>query len=49
MFLRIHGSLLPGLILPLLFVGLWTTTVCLFSRHVHDREFNFRNTDISFG
>lgn len=36
MFLRIHGSLLPGLILPLFFVGLWTTTVCLFSRHVHD-------------
>lgn len=38
MLLRIHGSCVPELILPLLLVGAWTTTVCLFSRHVKDRE-----------
>ncbi|CAI6250273.1 unnamed protein product [Periconia digitata] len=36
MMLRIHGSCLPDLILPLIVVGSWTTGVCLFSRHVHD-------------
>ncbi|KAF2874767.1 UPF0187 domain membrane protein [Massariosphaeria phaeospora] len=36
MLLRIHGSCLPELIVPLLVVGGWTTTVCLFSRHVHN-------------
>ncbi|PVH98783.1 UPF0187-domain-containing protein, partial [Periconia macrospinosa] len=36
MMLRIHGSVLPRLVLPLLVIGTWTTTVCLFSRHVHD-------------
>ncbi|KAF2647615.1 UPF0187-domain-containing protein [Lophiostoma macrostomum CBS 122681] len=36
MLLRIHGSCLPELVLPLLVVGGWTTAVCLFSRHIHD-------------
>ncbi|KAF2692114.1 UPF0187 domain membrane protein, partial [Lentithecium fluviatile CBS 122367] len=36
MVLRIHGSCLPELVLPLLFIGVWTTAVCLFSRHVRD-------------
>ncbi|OAG11190.1 UPF0187 domain membrane protein, partial [Paraphaeosphaeria sporulosa] len=36
MLLMIHGSCLPELIIPLLFVGAWTTGICLFSRHVHD-------------
>ncbi|KAH9884375.1 Bestrophin, RFP-TM, chloride channel-domain-containing protein [Xylariomycetidae sp. FL2044] len=36
MMLRIHGSCIPELIVPILFVGAWTTTVCLFSRHVKD-------------
>ncbi|CAJ2510995.1 Uu.00g066200.m01.CDS01 [Anthostomella pinea] len=40
--LRIHGSTLPELILSLLLVGVWTTSVCLFSRHV--RDLGIKNT-----
>ena len=38
MLFRLHGSILPELVIPLLFVALWTTGICLISRHVRDRE-----------
>jgi putative membrane protein len=45
MVLRIHGSCLPQLIIPLLLVSVWTTGVCLFSKRVENREFNLQNHD----
>jgi predicted membrane chloride channel (bestrophin family) len=36
--LRMHGSVMPKMILPLLTVAAWSTAVTLFSRYVHDRE-----------
>lgn len=37
-FLRMHGSVLPKLILPLLFVAAWSTLITLFSHYVHNRK-----------
>jgi len=37
-YLRIHGSVLPKMILPLLFVGGWATAVTLISKLVYNRE-----------
>lgn len=35
---RMHGSVLPKLIIPLIFVAIWSTTVTVISRYVYDRE-----------
>lgn len=35
LFLRMHGSIVPKLILPLLFVGAWSTAVTVISKKVH--------------
>jgi hypothetical protein len=35
-FLRIHGSVFPKMVLPLLFVAGWATAVTLISKKVHD-------------
>ena len=37
-YLRIHGSVLPKMILPLLFVGGWATAVTLISKKVYSRK-----------
>lgn len=34
-FLRMHGSIVPKMIVPLLFVSAWATAVTLFSKKVH--------------
>ena len=39
-FLRLHGSILPKLILPLLFVGGWSTAITLISVYVHNLGIN---------
>jgi putative membrane protein len=33
-FMRLHGSVLPKMLLPLLFIGGWATAVTLISKHV---------------
>ena len=34
-FMRLHGSILPKMIVPVLVVGIWATAVTLVSKHVH--------------
>jgi putative membrane protein len=34
--MQLHGSILPEMILPLLFVGVWATAVRCFSEYVHN-------------
>lgn len=36
-FLRLHGSITPEMILPLVFVGGWSTMITCISKFVHDR------------
>lgn len=36
LFLRVHGSILPKMIVPLLWVGGWATCITLISKYVHD-------------
>ena len=36
--MRMHGSILPKMIVPLFFVGGWATAVTLISKHVKNRE-----------
>ena len=38
--LRIHGSILPKLIIPLIFVAGWSSAVVCISEYVHTRESN---------
>lgn len=37
-FMRMHGSVMPKLILPLLWVAGWSTAITCISRYVHNRE-----------
>ena len=37
-FLRVHGSILPKMIVPLLFVGAWATAITCISQLVHPLE-----------
>ncbi|KAI9041643.1 UPF0187 domain membrane protein [Aspergillus affinis] len=39
-FLRMHGSVLPKLILPLMFVAAWSTVITCISKFVHDIGIN---------
>lgn len=39
-FLRIHGSILPVMILPLLFVAVWATTITVASQYGYPLEVN---------
>lgn len=34
-FMRVHGSVMPKMILPLTFVGLWATAVTLVHHFAH--------------
>lgn len=34
LFMQLHGGILPKMILPLVFVGSWATTVCLIDEHI---------------
>ena len=36
LFMRMHGSIVPKMILPLLFIGAWATAVVVISKKVHD-------------
>lgn len=36
LFMRMHGSIVPKLIVPLLFIACWATAVVLISKKVHD-------------
>ena len=38
-FVRVHGSVLPKMVLPLLFVAGWATAVTLISKRVYNRGF----------
>lgn len=35
-FLRMHGSVLPKMILPLTFIGVWSTAITLIAELVHN-------------
>jgi hypothetical protein len=37
-FMRMHGSVMPKMILPLVFVAAWSTFITLISKHVHSRK-----------
>lgn len=37
LFLQMHGSIVPKLIVPLIFVGLWATLITVISKKVHNR------------
>ncbi|USP81165.1 UPF0187 protein sll1024 [Curvularia clavata] len=39
-FLRVHGSVTPEMVLPLLFVGGWSSMITLLSKFVHDLSVN---------
>ncbi|CAN9387168.1 unnamed protein product [Alternaria alternata] len=39
-FLRVHGSVTPEMVLPLLFVAGWATMITLISKFVHDLSVN---------
>ncbi|KAF2024067.1 UPF0187-domain-containing protein [Setomelanomma holmii] len=39
-FLRLHGSITPEMILPLLFVGGWSSMITCISKYVHDLGIN---------
>lgn len=39
-FLRLHGSVLPRMILPLLCIGAWATCITCISQFVYDRRFH---------
>jgi predicted membrane chloride channel (bestrophin family) len=36
--MRMHGSVMPKMILPLLTVAIWSTAITVFSKRVHPRE-----------
>ncbi|KAI6778849.1 uncharacterized protein J7T54_000505 [Emericellopsis cladophorae] len=36
LFMRMHGSIVPKMIVPLLFVGAWATAIVLISKHVYN-------------
>jgi ion channel-forming bestrophin family protein len=38
-FLRMHGSVMPRMIVPLLIVGAWATCITTYSKFVTPREF----------
>jgi hypothetical protein len=38
-FLRVHGSVTPEMVLPLLFVAGWSSMITLISKFVHDRRY----------
>jgi predicted membrane chloride channel (bestrophin family) len=37
-FMRMHGSVMPKMILPLLSVAAWSTLITLISKKVHPRK-----------
>lgn len=37
-FMRMHGSVMPKMILPLLWVAAWSTAITCISRFGHNRE-----------
>lgn len=37
--MRMHGSVMPKMILPLLTVAIWSTAITVISKKVHNREF----------
>ncbi|KAF2427406.1 UPF0187-domain-containing protein [Tothia fuscella] len=39
-FMRLHGSILPEMILPLIFVGGWSTLITCISKYKHDLGIN---------
>lgn len=39
-FFRVHGSVLPKMILPLLFIGCWATAITCISKYVHSLSVN---------
>lgn len=38
-FLQLHGSVAPEMILPLIFVGAWATLITCISKFVHNRTY----------
>jgi putative membrane protein len=49
--MRMHGSVMPKMIMPILTVAIWSTAVTVFSKKVHDRkylQFERHQTEIWF-
>ncbi|OJJ48882.1 hypothetical protein ASPZODRAFT_1338687 [Penicilliopsis zonata CBS 506.65] len=40
MFMRMHGSVLPEMILPLIIVAIWSTLITCISKYIHDLGIN---------
>lgn len=38
-FMRLHGSVMPKMILPMLLVAIWATIITCISKKVHNRKF----------
>lgn len=37
-FMRMHGSILPKMLIPLLLIGCWATVITVITKYVHDRK-----------
>lgn len=37
-FMRMHGSVLPKMLVPLLLIGVWATLITCITKFVHDRK-----------
>jgi predicted membrane chloride channel (bestrophin family) len=37
-FMRLHGSVMPKMILPMLVVAIWSTIITCISKFVHNRQ-----------
>lgn len=38
-FMRLHGSVMPKMILPMLLVAIWSSVITYISTHVHPSKF----------
>lgn len=47
--LRMHGSVLPKMILPLLFVAAWSTAITVISAKVYKRGYLPRASSLRLG
>jgi hypothetical protein len=47
-FLRVHGSVTPEMVLPLLFVAGWSSMITLISKFVHDRMLYAYSVDVRY-
>lgn len=46
-FMRMHGSVMPKMILPLLLVAAWSTAITCISRFGHNREYLYSRDEVT--